>query len=377
MKKIPKELKTRIDDALLEGLINLPAQILEKDVHVTDALHAIAKVEWFSLAKPVHQHGVNSRNKEIKLSGKLVFAGGTCLSKAHGLIERMSEDIDIKVYLEPEPEGYRPLSQRARLGVLHDAIIKQLAQLGFTITAVEEVDGEAAEHMAIEGTEEAKKPTLEVKEPKQEATNPHIRDSRRFFHLTLDYESVFAGTIGALRPKIKVELIHRHTMLPSEQQTFGYLVDKLLQIEPSNPVTIECISVEETLAEKILSMLRRSAWKWYGGQNGEMDPALVRHVYDVGQIDIQRPEVLLGACNIFPSLVAKDAEEFGRQYPEFAGAAKEILTKALIQLKTDATIRDNYAGKLQPLIYGGATPTYDEAYAKFARVANEMLATIS
>ncbi|WP_413772876.1 nucleotidyl transferase AbiEii/AbiGii toxin family protein [Achromobacter xylosoxidans] len=27
------------------------------------------------------------------MATRLVFAGGTCLSKAHGLVERMSEDI--------------------------------------------------------------------------------------------------------------------------------------------------------------------------------------------------------------------------------------------------------------------------------------------
>lgn len=367
MKKITNELKVKIEEAQLEGLVNLPSQILEKDIHVTDALNAIAKVDWYSEARPEHKDGVNTRGKELKISGKLVFAGGTCLSKAHSLIERMSEDIDIKVFLEPEPKGYRPMSPKARLTVLHDAIASALDELGFTISAVEDAEEEPLE------------PKAEVEEPqkaRRKAENPHIRDGRRFFHLTLDYESVFEGTIGALRPKIKVELIHRHTMLPSAQQSFGYLVDKLVNIEPTNPVIIECISIEETLAEKVLSMLRRTAWKWYGGQKGEMDPALVRHVYDVGQIVGQRPDVLDGASAIFPSLVAKDAEEFGRQYPDFAANAKEILSKALTQLETDAAIFNNYVEKLQPLIYGKVNPTYTDAYAAFEKVAKKMIATL-
>jgi len=43
---------------------------------------------------------------------QLVFCGGTCLSKAHGLIERMSEDIDFKLVL---PQG---VSRSARSRVL-------------------------------------------------------------------------------------------------------------------------------------------------------------------------------------------------------------------------------------------------------------------
>ena len=36
---------------------------------------------------------------------KLVFCGGTCLSKAYGILERMSEDVDFKV--EPTAEGLK------------------------------------------------------------------------------------------------------------------------------------------------------------------------------------------------------------------------------------------------------------------------------
>jgi len=52
---------------------------------------------------------------------QLVFAGGTCLSKAHGLINRMSEDIDIKVLLAPTAKPLKKgRGDRMRLKALHD-----------------------------------------------------------------------------------------------------------------------------------------------------------------------------------------------------------------------------------------------------------------
>jgi predicted nucleotidyltransferase component of viral defense system len=71
-----------------EGLTNLPPGIFEKDLLLTEVLQAI-----------------NTTDRE---DIGLVFCGGTCLSKAHGLIDRMSEDIDFKLVV---PQG---LSRSAR-----------------------------------------------------------------------------------------------------------------------------------------------------------------------------------------------------------------------------------------------------------------------
>ncbi len=51
--------------------------IIEKDIWVCYVLEKLFSIE--------------------ELKGKLVFKGGTCLSKAYGLIERFSEDIDLTI----------------------------------------------------------------------------------------------------------------------------------------------------------------------------------------------------------------------------------------------------------------------------------------
>lgn len=54
--------------------INLREAVIEKDYYVTQVIHALSNIE----------------NDHFRL----VFCGGTCLAKAHKLVQRMSEDID-------------------------------------------------------------------------------------------------------------------------------------------------------------------------------------------------------------------------------------------------------------------------------------------
>ncbi|WP_259460715.1 nucleotidyl transferase AbiEii/AbiGii toxin family protein [Paraburkholderia sp. BL23I1N1] len=113
MKIISEEQKELIDSITAEGLAgNLSAFILEKDIHVIDALHALAKLQ--------HQHV------------QFVFCGGTSLSKAHNLIERMSEDVDLKVVLNAD-HGLTQSGVKTHLGKLKNAVINAMKALGFHI----------------------------------------------------------------------------------------------------------------------------------------------------------------------------------------------------------------------------------------------------
>src|SRR5579872_4645024 len=60
--------------------INLREAVIEKDYYVTQVIHAISDLE----------------NEYFRL----VFCGGTCLAKAHRIVNRMSEDVDFKIQLK-------------------------------------------------------------------------------------------------------------------------------------------------------------------------------------------------------------------------------------------------------------------------------------
>jgi hypothetical protein len=315
MRKISASQKTDIEDASTAGLLkNLPPSVIEKDIHITDVLFMLAGLNQHIAA--YLPAGSNPDTDKVEVSARMVFSGGTCLSKAHGIIERMSEDIDIKVVLEDLPEGYVTRkdvgkSARSRLTVLHDAILNELAVMGFRLTEVGDGD------------------------------NPHIKDGRRYFHVSLGYESLFDTRVAVLRPELKLELINRHPQLPCKAQSVGYLLDACpteagvpLSYTPKT-ASMLCFAVEETLGEKVLSLLRRCAWNWDGYQRGEFDQALVRHIYDVWRIREARPQALAQAQTVFAAL--------------------------------------NFQERLIPLLFAVDLPSYEQTFAVFEDTARHLL----
>lgn len=77
MKKIELIQSRRISDLINDLGLAIAEYALEKDFIVTKVLEALLAVK--------------DENFD------LVFCGGTCLSKAYGLLARISEDVDIKV----------------------------------------------------------------------------------------------------------------------------------------------------------------------------------------------------------------------------------------------------------------------------------------
>jgi predicted nucleotidyltransferase component of viral defense system len=351
MKTIPSELKLDIEDAANAGLLgNLPPAVAEKDIHVTDALFELSSIQLTHRANQLNRKKGDLLPPSVEVATRLVFAGGTCLSKAHSLIERMSEDIDIKVVLDPVPEGYaleKGHSDRKRLGDLHDEVERRLVAQGFQF--VEMDNGE----------------------------NPRSRDSRRYYCLAVSYKPEFQDVSGALRPQLKLELIHRHPKLPLEQREMGYLLANFIPAQDPIRFTMTTISVAETLAEKVLSLLRRCAWKWDGHQRGEFDTALVRHVYDVWQIVRRQPDSVDVARSIFLALVKKDAEEFQGQHPEFDAQPHTVLQRTLERAKTDSGLAQNYEQRLKPLLFASTAPEFNECLATFAEAAALLIGTCS
>lgn len=345
MRTITAQQKQALEDLSAEGLLKgLPVQTAEKDIHVTELLKGLSELEvhhgHFGDLDP--RKGQKTRHD----SGiKLVFAGGTCLSKAHGLIRRMSEDIDIKVLLEPTAVPLKGgAGSRLRLKELHENIARLLDNLGF--------------------------PLLEY----PEGSNPRIRDAHRYFVAGAGYKTVYTE-FPSLRPELKLELIQRHPLLPLERREFGYLHESLADIPATTKLSIDCISISETAAEKVLSLLRRCAYKWDGHQmKGDIDPALVRHVYDVARIAELAPSSLAAARGIFPQLVQNDRTEFLGQNPEFDADPIAILKRTLTAAKTNGELQERYVKNLLPLVYDTSPPAFDVAFAAFEAVAADFIA---
>ena len=319
MKTISSEQKELIDALVAEGLAgNLSAAVLEKDVHVTDALRALATL----------------RHPNVTF----VFCGGTSLSKAYGLIERMSEDVDLKVVLDAD-HGLSKNGLRAHLGRLKDAVVDAMSALGFVV--VEE------ERLAL--------------------------NENRYFASGWLYETRYA-THNSLRPHLSLEFTVRSPRFAVEQKPIGYLIDQLAS-RPGKSFEMACIAIEETLAEKVLSFLRRHA-EHRAGLREKWDSALVRHVYDTYCMVRSDPALVERAALHFGDLVDFDRKEF-RLHEAFVEDPKRCLMAALAIAESEEKTHREYQDVLMPLIYGPTRPTFVEAFGTFKPAALAFLGALS
>lgn len=345
MKTITAEQRRALEDLSAQGLLGgLPLQTAEKDIHVTDLLDELSRLSVR------HSHFIGPRREEegkVDDGIQLVFAGGTSLSKAHRLISRMSEDIDVKVVLlEPSHALKKGSGNRARLKALYAAIERMLGEAGFEI------------------------PAMAGGNP-----NPHVRNVYRYYVVGARYHTE-ASSWNPLRPELKLELMHRHPKLPAESVSFGYMHEALAGLASTKKVSLPCMHVAETLAEKVLSFLRRCHWHWSGSQRAHMDPVLVRHVYDVHCIMQRQSHQLAVACSIFEDLVRSEVDELKGRDPGFEQDPRSALTTALRTAKGDGELASRYVDRLLPLIFEGSETGYAAAFASFEAAAAELMARI-
>lgn len=128
----------------------LRPEFFEKDCLVAEAVEILARV---------------GRER----GARLVFCGGTALSQAHQLIDRMSEDIDFRVVL---PELASKTRQRKFLSALKDDLTRAMDEAGFPL------NGEL-----------------------------RARNNNSYIHGRFAYASRVVNRAETLRPWIKVELI--------------------------------------------------------------------------------------------------------------------------------------------------------------------------
>jgi len=292
--------------------------LLEKDEHLTDALRAVFALRFECV--------------------QLVFCGGTSLSKAYGLIERMSEDADIKVVLT---EAGRQLSRTKLRRYLGGEVRARVGKALSDIGLVEELDKAVA------------------------------FDEHRYLHSQWMYQRSYPVTAG-LRPNLQLELTLCEPVLPVERTALCALADRFAGRLGSS-FEVPTISVAETQSEKVLSFLRRFAQHRSGQMSRAWDAALVRHIYDVHCIFARNPGLVAVSAPAFAALVQGDVAEFGQQQPDFAADPLGVLERALAQVSVDKQSRVEYEQNLLPLVYGSFKPRFDKAFVSFNKIARTLI----
>jgi len=287
----------------------LPSRALvEKDWHVVKALEAIAAADTGPF--------------------RLVLGGGTALSRAHRLIRRMSEDIDLKIVAEARPS-------RRELRRLRESITHALLGAGFEF----------------------------------DPTNPAHRESiytNRYTLYQLPYRPITEGQ-GALRPEIQIETaLWRMRRPPVALPVSSYIAEGFGR--PPELATIDCAAIVECAAEKLVGLTRR-----YGAAlaaaSPTPDPTLVRHVYDLHVIreHYDPAEVAVLAYEIMPD----EAETRGQDFPAYRDNPPEETQRAIKAIAADADLAAGYADFLRDMVYGEG-PGFDTAVVTLKTLAQHL-----
>lgn len=219
--------------------VKLPPQSIEKDLWVTQVLHAL-----FSL--PV--------------SDKLIFKGGTSLSKAWNLIDRFSEDIDLAI--DPlflgKPEGdptkrqIKKLRKASSLFVaekLAEMLRARFAEMGL------------AEWLTVEA------------QPNGEGDNTYP-EPRQLYVL---YRSVYQDTLSYLHPMIVLEVSARSLLEPVASVEISSLLSQHLPVKDVAPVPVVTAVAGKTMVEKMFLLHEMFSIPGHGMQAERKS----RHLYDL------------------------------------------------------------------------------------------------
>lgn len=292
MRRLDLDQIDAIRDVVNEGLSTFQPAAFEKDIHISFVLEALEKFD--------HD------------SATFHFGGGTSLVKAFRFIERMSEDIDITLEIK---NGLTSNAERKMLRSIRDEMLQHLTHEGFTVSKIE----------------------------------PQNR--YKYFGFNLQYEPAF-DQVASLRPEIKLDFSTRNLALtPIHVNTKTLLGDHLEKF--SLPVQISCKAFEETLAEKVVSYLRRTREIYKN--TDQFEERLIRHIYDVHAMKSNVTD-WSQVQKAFTCAVELDRLQFASQDQEFFQNPFAVLLESLelvhpVELEGpyELLVKDLLADQGQPL----------------------------
>ena len=260
---------------------------------------------------------------------KVVFKGGTSLSKAYNCIKRFSEDIDLA--LLPQ-EGLSGSQIRKLLSDIDHAITEGLEYVG--------------------GDKKGRNRTTSYQYPKK----------------------LGAQDFGAVKEYIKVELNTFTNPVPYQTMPISsYLYEFLLQRQNADlikqhqlqPFSLNILSLERTFFEKLLALNRLS----YNGTDKLREK--IRHFYDLHEL---YHNTSLKASIFDPDnfqileLVKKDDESLLTFHGDWVG--RPLAASPLFAAMEDIwkQLTPQYTSELGNLIWEGALPQPDEILKVFEKV---------
>lgn len=307
-----------VDIADAIGLGN-PA-IVEKDYYVVQLLKLISTIHL-----DYHQ---------------IVFSGGTALAKSSIKTYRMSEDIDLK--LIPKPNSSDLVSRNSKRNARKEAkqrvetILKQS-----TLFSIESA--------------------------------PTVQDEYRYSAFEVRYPQTYQQA-PCLSPFIKLELIESIPLSPPEKRDIQSIYAEVLN-EQDQTIEMECAAILDTQAEKLVSMLRRTA-STYRDTCRSDDEALIRHIYDTYHIQTAKPSDITKLAALVGKVIQADVEQYGNQHSQLVDAPLDELNYGLEQLICNQLYAERYEKYVSPMVYAEQPVSWEEAIDVFSKLTTDVLNTL-
>src|SRR3990167_8031994 len=276
--------------------INLPAAVIEKDYYVTQTIHALSNIESECF--------------------RLVFAGGTCLAKAHKIVNRMSEDIDFKIEIKKDNNF-----SRSRL-------IKELKEFRSKMKSSLIVPGLTVSEDLV--CNEGKYQRVILKYPCSSQINSTLRPD-----LLLEFTlSDIRFSIENLSVKTIIESVLKEITLFSSPQT-------------------QCVSIGETAIEKWVGLTRRI-------------------------IAIEREYHHDDFVTLAKSIVNNDAKQFKNQNPENSADPSAEISRPLTLLKNKPLWKKRYQEFIETMVYDSiAIQDYVSAIKNLDNLSKTIIASLT
>lgn len=256
-----------------------------------------------------------------------VFSGGTSLSKAYGLIQRFSEDLDFKFAVPPS--GLSRGQRRAFRNRIVEAVRRDGA---FTLRDAD----------------------------------VHPGDESRFFRCHVAYRNVPAVPDG-LRPHLQLEVTFSTPAAATERRPIASFVGRARREKPEIP-EIACVSPVETAADKLSALTWRILTRQR--EDPDDDPTLIRHLHDLAALET----TVAGNPAFVPLFLRTADEDAGRGSPSEmlrALTPSGRLQRLLELLVDDAMYRTEYDRFVLSMSYARAdeTPSFEAALESLGRLA--------
>ncbi|ERS00211.1 MULTISPECIES: nucleotidyl transferase AbiEii/AbiGii toxin family protein [unclassified Acinetobacter] len=265
----------------------------------------------------------------------LVFAGGTSLAKANVQLNRMSEDVDIKLVPKPQIVLTRTKAKSIRKQLLHQVkyIISQ--------SDIFQIESDLV-----------------------------VCDEYRYIELLIRYPQHF-NQAPCLRPFIKLELVETELLEPFElRKITSFVYDLAKEGEPVGG--FPSVTVASTSVEKLIAILRRTAAFSRNVERTD-EESLVRHVYDYFKITYGKSQDFVYLGQLASKVIKTDIERYGRQHAQMVKDPIAELLFGLGELGHNPMYQQRFNDFVSPMVFGDEQITWVQAYSHFQDSVRKIL----